>query len=168
MLDPYFKRAAVLMCEHRNDGSFGFILNKRLNINITDLVKDFPDFESEVYYGGPVENETLHFLHCLGDLIEGSSLVAPGIWWGGRYESVKFLIETQLIEPQHVRFFVGYSGWSKDQLEEESAEGSWLVADSHPNYIFKTSPEQLWKTMMEELGDHFSAIASIPEKVILN
>ena len=168
MLDPHFKRAAVLLCEHRREGSFGFILNKRLNMNITDLVSDFPDFEAEVYYGGPVQQDTLHFLHSLGDLVEDSLLIAPGIWWGGRYETLKFLIASDLIQPQHVRFFIGYSGWSKKQLDEEMKNGSWLISDADPNYIFKTTPQSLWQNILEHKGDAFSVIAAMPDHAILN
>ena len=48
MLDPNFKRAVILICEHQNDGSLGFILNKSLDMKINDLIADFPEF-AEVF-----------------------------------------------------------------------------------------------------------------------
>ena len=63
MADPYFKRAVVLLCEHGPGGSIGFILNKVIDMPLNELMSDFPEFESEVYYGGPVQTDTLHYIH---------------------------------------------------------------------------------------------------------
>ena len=54
MVDPYFKRSVVLLCEHHNEGTVGFILNKNIDMKINDLMSDFPEFEADVFYGGPV------------------------------------------------------------------------------------------------------------------
>lgn len=163
MLDPYFKRAVILLCDHRPDGTLGFMLNKTLDMHINELISDFPEFKSEVFYGGPVQTDTIHFLHNLGDLLEDSVKVAEGVYWGGDFEKLKFLISSQLIQPENVRFFVGYSGWSDGQLNEELESGSWVVADSDANYIFNLQPEILWKTILENKGDIFTVIAQMPE-----
>ena len=57
MDEPVFKRAAIYMCEHNKEGSLGFIINKQMEFGIQELVLDFPEFESKVYYGGPVSTE---------------------------------------------------------------------------------------------------------------
>ena len=63
MMDSNFKRSVVLVCEHEEEGSLGFILNKSLKMKINDLVSEFPDIESFVYYGGPVQTDTIHYIH---------------------------------------------------------------------------------------------------------
>ncbi|MBL7792479.1 MAG: YqgE/AlgH family protein, partial [Saprospiraceae bacterium] len=115
MLDPNFKRAAVLLCEHSPEGSIGFILNKPLGMRIDELIEDFPEFDSEVFFGGPVQTDTIHYIHCVGDLLEESVKLTDGVYWGGDFEKLKFLISSQLILPQDIRFFLGYSGWSEGQ-----------------------------------------------------
>lgn len=164
MLDGNFKRSAILIVEHNTEGTLGFIINNRVNMRVDELVKDFPDFDAPVFFGGPVGTDTVHYLHRRGDLIEGSDEVAKGIYWGGNYEQLRALIDQKLITPRDIRFFVGYSGWSENQLQEELATGSWVTASMYPNYLFKSKPEKLWSQVMEHKGNAFSVIATMREE----
>ncbi len=163
MLDPNFRRAAVLLCEHSAEGSLGFIMNRPTDTRIDQLIEDFPEFDSPVFWGGPVQTDTLHYIHSVGDLLEESLRIADGVYWGGDFEKLKFLIGSGLIEPENIRFFMGYSGWDEGQLLDEMASGSWVVADMHPNYIFKSRPEVLWQQVMYNKGDAYSVIATMPD-----
>lgn len=168
MQDPYFRRAVVLLCEHHDEGSVGFILNKSIDMGLNDLMTEFPKFETEVFYGGPVQTDTLHYVHNVGDLLEESVKVADGVWWGGDFEQLKFLISSQLIEPHNIRFFVGYSGWSSGQLSEELGYGSWVQADMDANYLFKTKPRELWSQVMYNKGNVFEILADMPKHISWN
>jgi putative transcriptional regulator len=168
MLDPNFKRAAVLLCDHGSEGSLGFILNKKLDMFVEDLINDFPEFQASVYFGGPVQTDTIHYIHNFGQLLEESQEVAKGVWWGGSFEKLKFLISSNLVTPSDIRFFVGYSGWSEGQLREEMKLGSWVVADMDPNYIFKLKSEMLWQQIMANKGQTFSVIATMPDTITWN
>ena len=168
MLDPNFKRSAVLLCEHNSEGSVGFIMNKPLNMRVDELIEDFPEFDSEVLFGGPVQTDTIHYIHNLGDLLEESIPVADGVYWGGDFEKLKFLISSSLVQPNNIRFFVGYSGWSEGQLMDEMDIGSWLVAPMYSNYLFKSIPESLWQQVLENKGDIYSVIAQMPDAVSWN
>ena len=66
LLDSYFKRAVVLIGEHDQHGTIGFILNKPTDVNINDAVEDFPSFQVPLYFGGPVETDTLFYIHTIG------------------------------------------------------------------------------------------------------
>ena len=112
MLDRYFRRSAILLCEHNEEGSIGFIMNRPLDLNIDGLIQDFPEFEAEVFYGGPVGNDTIHYIHNLGDLLEDSVKISSGVYWGGDFDKLKFLISSEMVQPHNIRFFMGYSGWS--------------------------------------------------------
>lgn len=168
MMDPNFKRAAVLLVDHTKDGSIGFVLNQESDVRVNELIKDFPEFDAPVYIGGPVGRDTVHYLHRRGDLLEESDSVIKGIWWGGDFERLKFLIRQELISPGDIRFFVGYSGWSKDQLEEEMAHGTWVTAAMDPNYLFKSSSDTLWSQVMDHKGNAFSVIADMDDEVKFN
>ena len=137
-------------------------------MQIDELVADFPKFEAEVYYGGPVATDTIHFIHNLGDLIEDSIEVERGVYWGGNYEKLKFLIDSKLVLPNNIRFFVGYSGWSAGQLKDEMTGGSWVKANMHANYVFKSNPSSLWRQVMGDKGDRHTVIAQMPEQICLN
>lgn len=169
MLDPNFKRAVILLCEHESEqGSLGFILNKPLKMNIQELIADFPKINSDVYFGGPVATDTIHYIHDKGDLLEDSVEVSKGIFWGGDFEKIKFLIESELINEKNIRFFVGYSGWSENQLSEELDLGSWVLANMDFNYVFKKDESRLWRKVMEDKGNAYGVIGQMPETHRLN
>ncbi len=168
MLDPNFTEAAVLLCEHTELGTTGFILNRPLDIHIRELLPDFPDFRAPVFLGGPVQTDTLHFLHRYGHILDDAQEVIPGIYWGGDFNQLHALVEQELIEPQGVRFFIGYSGWGEDQLRMELEHGSWIVADMHPNYLFKSSPQQLWQEIMRNKGSHYEVLADMDTTGMMN
>jgi len=168
MLDPNFKRTAVLLCEHGEDGTVGFIMNRPLDMRVNELMEGFPEFDAQVFYGGPVSTDTIHYVHSKGDILDNSELVSPGVYWGGDFDKLKFLISSQLIEPEHIRFFVGYSGWSKGQLEDEMNIGSWLTAKMSANYLFNSRPDHLWKKVMYNKGDTYTVIAQMSEAISWN
>ncbi len=168
MLDPNFKRSAVLVCEHNEEGTVGFILNKKLDMKVDELISEFPEFEAPVFFGGPVQTDTIHYVHNVGELLDESRPVSRGVWWGGDFDKLKFLMSSQLITPANIRFFVGYSGWSEGQLQEELDLGSWVVANMHSNYLFKSKPTDLWQQIMSNKGDSYSVIATMPDAVTWN
>jgi putative transcriptional regulator len=137
-------------------------------MTIGELVVDFPEFDSEVYYGGPVGTDTIHYIHNVGNLLEDSVEVNRGVYWGGDFDKLKFLITSKLLLPHNIRFFVGYSGWSAGQLKEELEYKSWLLSDMDTNYLFKSKPRNLWKQVMYNKGNVYSVIAQLPEQICLN
>ena len=169
MLDPHFKRGVVLLCDHtEEEGSVGFILNKPISSKVNELINDFPEFDAHIYYGGPVATDTIHYIHNVGDLLEESTEIISGVYWGGNFEKLKFLISSELILPENIRFYVGYSGWSPGQLQEELITGSWVISDMHPNYAFKSKSKSLWKKVMKNKGETYTVIAQMPDSFILN
>ena len=168
MLDPNFKRSAVLLCEHSEEGSVGFIMNKPLNMSVDELIEDFPEFDSTVLFGGPVQTDTIHYIHNVGELLDDSVKVTEGVYWGGDFEKLKFLATSNLIKPENIRFFVGYSGWNEGQLHNEMEIGSWLLADMDSNYLFKSDPDDLWQQVMYNKGDAYTVIAQMPDMLNWN
>ncbi len=168
MLDPNFKRSVVLMCEHEEEGSLGFILNKSLDMKVGELIADFPEIDATVYYGGPVQTDTIHYIHNVGDVLDESMKVMNGVYWGGDFEKLKSLIHSKLVEPHNIRFFVGYSGWSHGQLKDEFELGSWMTEDMDANYLFKVKPKILWQKVLQDKGDAYSVIAQMPDSASWN
>ncbi len=169
MIDLNFKRAAVLVCDNTEEGgSVGFVLNKPLDMSIDQLVTGIENFPCEVYFGGPVQTDTIHYIHNLGTKIKGSTKIADGIYWGGDFEVLKLMIAEGMIELNNIRFFVGYTGWGEGQLEEEMKLGSWVVANLRASYVFKSKPEKLWEKILKSKGDVFTVIAQMPDEVTLN
>ncbi len=164
MVDPNFKRSVIAICDYtEEEGTVGFVLNKPLGLQVNELITDFPSFDADVYFGGPVQTDSIHYIHNLGDLLEKSTKVVDGVWWGGDFEKLKFLIRSDMVQPHNIRFFVGYSGWSPGQLEEEMNLGSWMLSDLDANYLFKSKPKKLWKQVLKNIGDTHSVIAQMPD-----
>lgn len=168
MLDPNFKRSVVLLCDHHAEGTVGFILNKSVKMQINELLADFPEFESEVFYGGPVQTDTIHYIHNIGEKLEESQHVRDGVYWGGDFDQLKFMIDTGQATPANIRFFVGYSGWSSGQLSEELGTGSWIIGDAKSGYIFNGQIDDLWAHVLQEKGSVFSVISTMPDYVNWN
>lgn len=168
MMDPNFRRAAVLLCEHGEEGTVGFIMNRRLSMQVDELIEDFPEFNGYVYYGGPVQTDTIHYIHNVGELLDESQYVSDGVYWGGDFTKLKVLIRQQLIQPKDIRFFAGYAGWSEGQLLDEMSYGSWVVADMDANYLFNSDPSGLWRKVMENISSTFGVIGRIPDDISYN
>ncbi len=91
------------------------------------------------------------------------------LYWGGNFELLITLMQSDSIEKEKIRFFVGYSGWSEFQLQQELDANTWIVArDVHPSYIFNTNPEKLWKDILEKMGGRFKVYANYPSDPNLN
>jgi len=137
-------------------------------MNICSLVANFPEFDAMVNFGGPVDTDTIHYIHNVGDLLDGSTEIARGVYWGGDFEKLKFLVTAELIQPHNIKFFVGYSGWSEGQLAEELKTGSWVVDEMDANYAFKEEENKLWTTVLNNKGEVYTVIAQMDEFHSLN
>jgi putative transcriptional regulator len=166
--DSYFKRSVVLLSEHDDKGTLGFILNKPTDVNINDAVEDFPAFDAPLYFGGPVETDTLFYIHTLGDKLEGAREIINGIYWGGNYDQLKLMIDTGQVSPSMIRFYAGYSGWDADQLKAELDEHSWLLSESTPGFTFFDDPKCLWSQVLRSMGQEYAILANFPEDPALN
>jgi len=166
--DLSFNRSVILLADHNAEGSVGFILNKPLGYSIHDLI---PEIEAnfKIYNGGPVEQDNLYFIHNIPDLIPNSIEISNGIYWGGDFESTKDLINEGKIKKNNIRFFLGYTGWDAQQLENEMAANSWIVSkNSYENKIIGKSTTHFWKEKILELGGDYVIWSNAPENPILN
>ena len=167
--DGYFDRSVVLLCEHNEKGSFGFVLNNYLDIAFEDIANDFPAFDTKVSIGGPVSKENLFFIHTLGDSIPNSEKITPQIYAGGDFQIILDLIQSNTINNHQIRFFVGYSGWGENQLKEELNENAWIVSDADAtDLIMDIHNDQLWETLMKQQGKKFERMTNFPQNPNLN
>lgn len=168
MLDSNFKRSVILLTEHNEKGSVGFVLNQKSNFILSDLVDGFEGLEYQVYTGGPVAHDSLHFLHAMGDYISNGIEVSPGIFWGGNFETLKILMAKNLIPENKIKFFMGYAGWGTGQLENEIEQNSWLVSSPKDSFIFSDSDKELWGEIVQNMGSKYSIMVNFPENPSLN
>lgn len=164
LLDPNFKRAAILLVDHEDEGSVGFVLTHPLDWRITDVIDGFPDYEGAMYFGGPVQRDTLHFVHTLGSAIPESIPVQDDLYWGGDFATLVLKVQAGEAHPGNTKFFLGYSGWSQGQLDGELNDDTWLTAPLQLDLVFETPHDQIWPKAMRRLGNAFGVISEMDEE----
>ncbi len=156
--DPNFRRSAIALVDVHEDGVVGFVLSQELDVRVPSLLRDFPDFDAQVSMGGPVQGDTLHFIHTLGELVEDSIHIKGDLYWGGDFAHLTLLIAEGIADASSVRFFLGYSGWSPGQLEEEMDAKTWVTSALSEDLIFGTAPDLVWSRAMHRLGSTYRVI----------
>jgi len=166
--DPNFERTVVLLCEHNDDGSFGFVLNKPSILKVNEVMEDIKNIQEPVFVGGPVQQDTLHFLHR-NTALENAVEIRNGIFWGGDFENLIVKIDTASVKSSDIRFYLGYSGWGPGQLETELQDDSWIVCDFVTDeLLFDTEPSNIWRKALDNMGGKYSVFSKYPLDPRLN
>jgi putative transcriptional regulator len=158
----------VYLTDHTSEGSVGFILNKKLDLQVDATIEGFEGWNENLSMGGPVAPDTLHYLHNLGDLIPNSVLVEGNIFWGGEIDVIRDLIKTRKIKQSDIRFFLGYSGWSAGQLERELKENSWVIAKVNSNIVLSSRGDDIWKKVLRSFKNKYRMWADFPDSPEMN
>jgi len=166
--DPNFMRTVVFLCEHEQQGSFGFVLNRKYENTIDELIPELEGHKISLFYGGPVQMDTIHFLHQYPNEIPGGQEVIKGIYWGGDFDKVVEMIKSNAIDENKIRFFIGYSGWSDGQLKNELDEKSWLTVKATRKLVFHKDYKEIWKDSLKQLGGDYEIMINFPIDPQLN
>lgn len=168
-MDEYFGRSVVYLCEHNTEGSFGFVLTNYLELDLHEIAKNFPSISTKVSLGGPVQTDNIYFIHTLGEQIKDSQLIDDGIYVGGDYDQLISLIQQGKVTSKDVRFFLGYAGWSSNQLSEEINTNAWIVVPViNPREIMDFKIETLWENLMRREGKNYAILSRSPIDFTLN
>jgi len=167
--ESYFRRSVVLLTEHINSGSHGFILNKPVDLKLSEALPDFVNVDFPLYLGGPVQKDSIYYIHTLGNKLEGSTKIFNGLYYGGDFETMKTLIMNGKATQQQVKFFVGYSGWASRQLDQELQHNSWIVADGDLKIAMSDdNHNQTWSSVLRSMGAEFAILSNFPEDRSMN
>ncbi len=167
--DASFSRSVVLICKHSADfGSFGFTINKKLHTTIGDVITDIEECKIPLYLGGPMQKDTVHYIHQYPQYFNDAIKVAEDIYWGGNFETLKILIKNGSIKPNKIKFFLGYSGWDANQLEDELIENTWILCQANAALVFDTKPSNVWNASLTQLGGKFKMMTHFPKDPQLN
>ena len=161
MDDENFSRSVIYLCEYNDDESYGFILNHILNPSLSELINEIDNKDFSISYGGPVSSDNLFYFHNLGDRINGSKQLSKNLWTGGDFNEIISLINNREISEQNIRFFLGYSGWSKSQLSNEMKSNSWIVSEIEQSSIISID-QNLWQSILSEKGGKYKIVSNFP------
>ncbi|HPG11211.1 MAG TPA: YqgE/AlgH family protein [Chitinophagaceae bacterium] len=166
--DPNFLRTVVFLCEHKTEGSFGFVLNRQYENTLGEIIPELENNNIPVFYGGPVQMDSIHFLHQYPETIPGSQEVMKGIYWGGDFDMVVDLLKNDKLDPAKIRFYIGYSGWSEGQLSQEMDEKTWLTVKATRKIVFHKDAKEIWKDSLKQLGGDYEIMVNFPIDPQLN
>ncbi len=158
MPDGHFRRTVVLLTAHNGDGALGVVLNRPLGQRLGLWgAGDFalgPLADVPLFQGGPVQTEQLIFAAWRPNL-QGFRL-----HFGVDTEKAVQLLAEDGIQ---LRAFLGYSGWSAGQLENELQQNTWVVAAA-PSDLFTRPPDQsLWRAVLGREGAEWRLLAEEPD-----
>lgn len=162
--DYHFSRTVILMINHEENGDMGVVLNKdfRYHVSLNDLVKDLEDLPSiPVYKGGPVGRDTMFFIHDIEE-INDSLPLGNGLFMNGDFDQMLNFIKSGQRYTDRVRFFLGYAGWEKGQLQAEMDDDTWIVSELSKDRLFKENYRELWINSLNDMGEPYCTWAKYP------
>ena len=166
--DVYFGRSVVIICEHNDEGTFGFVLNNYIDVDLHQLDDNFPNINARISFGGPVSKENLYYIHSFSD-ITNTLEIREGLYYGGDFDEITDRIKDAKNPNKEIRFFVGYSGWSPGQLGEEIKTESWITANNiSTENIIDTKLDDLWRICLEKQGQRFKLMTKFPRNPMDN
>lgn len=169
--ESYFRRSAICLIDNSSlYPSMGIVLNNKMRIYLSDIIEDMDTNEKiPLFCGGPVGSDRLYFLHTLGSIIPDSIEIVPGLYINGDFEIVKSYILAGMEIEGNIRFFIGYSGWDKGQLEEELKKHVWAVTDiKDTKDLLQGGGNEYWKRMVRKMGPEYKRWLSCPQQPSLN
>lgn len=167
--DTNFNRTVVLITEHSDEeGTIGFVINRAMELYLHEVISDLDPCDHKVYYGGPVQQDNLFFIHSLGPLIPDSTPISEKLFWGGNFEVLREKIAAGEIGTNQIRFLLGYSGWGEKQLSSELEEKSWMVVPENTINPLTENSEMIWKNVLLRMENDKRIWANMPQNPILN
>lgn len=168
LVDPYFFKSVILITHHDEHESIGLTLNHKTSIQLNEIVAGIPSEEFSVSIGGPVEKNSIHYIHTLGDKIKNAQKVMNGLYWGGDFEDIIALMHKKLISAKEIRFFAGYSGWQENQLEQEVREDSWILEQATLPLCMEIPKKEAWSALIKKMDDQFAIWTNLLADPTLN
>jgi putative transcriptional regulator len=167
--DGFFKRSVILITEHNEHGSMGFVMNNRMNLRLKDVIPKLKNMLQPLFKGGPVGDNQLFFIHQFSEeVINGIPISTSGWYWGGDFEEILKLINEGKAKFENLHFYIGYAGWEAGQLEKEIEEKAWFVAEADYKNLFQEKYEEIWGNELKRMGSNYAVLANFPQDPSLN
>lgn len=174
MKDGIFERSVIYICEHNNEGAMGIIINLPVNISIDELLSqtieaDLDDetaaptepkqaIDKPVFKGGPVSEDRGFVLHTAYPGFSSSLQINDELMITSSLDVLATLGTNK--QPDNYIVALGYSGWTKGQLEQEIADNSWLTINADENILFNVPVHQRWEQAVQKIGIDVSQLSS--------
>lgn len=166
--DAMFGRSVILLIDHTEDGTIGLVMNKQLPLFTNEIITEFENLaDIPLYKGGPVATDTLFYLHTLNS-IPGALPLGKGLFLNGDFEEIKrYILQGNEVNTR-IRFFLGYSGWEKNQLATEIKENTWIISEEKSEYLMGNNVRDMWRQALETLGSKYETWSHFPQEPSFN
>ena len=152
-------RSVVLLCDHSPVGSFGMIINKPLDIDISGEMlsqQELASIEMRVRAGGPNQPNQILLLHSSEQDPNSNLQICEGVYLGGDIDSIQEMTNTP--KPPSILICLGYVSWNAGLLEREFLSGIWYLHPASKKHVFETLPEKMWQTLLREMGGKYEML----------
>lgn len=157
--DEYFAHSVVCLVDYEPAGeAMGVVLNHPTPYTLQQLLADVKSPEPvRVYCGGPMSADRLYYIHTLGpDIVPGCREIKQGLYIGGDFKAMTDYVNSGYPVEGAMRFFIGYSGWSRRQLDEEIDNRVWAVTPGRSRSLTLTgSGDAYWHSTVRAMGSTY-------------
>lgn len=166
--DGIFRRSVIYLCEHTAIGSLGFIINKKQGLLLKDIFPHLKNAEFPIFEGGPVSQNQLFYTHTIGSVLKDSLPIKDNVYWGGNFMQLCEMMESGQVNENQIRFYVGYSGWDKNQLKQEINNQEWLTNHTHYAQLIEKDADTLWGEELKKINPRYRVFSDYPFDPSLN
>ncbi len=175
-----FNRTVILLIHHSEvDGAMGLVLNRPIGDQVKlDSSEELHRFVQSgpagsnvghlFFAGGPMRRGYLFYMHRLNHVITGGAEILDNLYLGGDLDAVRAEAEVIAADAPMLRFYLGYAGWEKKQLENEIELGAWILVPGGPDLVFSAATGDMWHDVLYSLGGKYRALAELPEDPAVN
>ena len=156
--DEYFNHSVISLVDYaQGESSMGIVMNRKSGYTLGQMIEGFDDnVDIPIYIGGPMSRNRMFYIHQLGGLFTGAVEIQTGLWIGGNYNQVLEYVRDGYPADNLIRFFIGYSGWEKGQLENEITQHVWAVTSPmEPADMLSDSDDAYWHKVVKKMGDKY-------------
>ena len=170
--EPYFNHGVLSLVDYSpEEGAMGVVMNYRTANMLSDVLDGIsPQFDAPVYCGGPLGQDRLFFIHTLGsDIISDAREYTTGLFVGVDFSAIIDYVNSGYTLDGVLRFFVGYSGWSRGQLEDELAGDVWALTDfDNPHELLHGNGDPYWHRCVRHMGEPYRSWQLLPRNIHAN
>lgn len=161
MRDPFFRDSVVLVTHRLGPNPVGIIINRPTGHTVATSVpmaKERPAQEV-VYYGGPVGVADLTAVFRAANPPRDAVEILEGVYLTMRRADMNDVLERRPAVKE-LRFYAGYAGWARGQLEAEVKRGDWHLVRASAAAIFEKNPDTLWRDLERRASSKPTALTT--------
>jgi putative transcriptional regulator len=148
--DPNFAQTVVLLVHYDEDGVVGLVINRRTKVPVSRALEELKGAKNRtdtIYSGGPVGRSDILALARSATKLDEAEHIFGDVYLVTSAGLLEKTIAASSADTLHV--YVGYAGWSAEQLEAELALGAWFIFPGDAGAVFAANPATLWTRFIE-------------------